>query len=67
MRSIGFPQNMKNRHSDVELPQSNVTVVEIWDPTTTEKDIEVVEQDLIHARSSLCAQGEQSFAWNLRC
>jgi hypothetical protein len=38
---------MKNRQSSVEEPQPNVTVVEIWDPATTEEDIEVIDQNLI--------------------
>jgi AraC family ethanolamine operon transcriptional activator len=42
---------MKNRQSSVEEPQPNVTVVEIWDPATTEEDIEVIHQNLIQLRS----------------
>jgi AraC family ethanolamine operon transcriptional activator len=42
---------MKSRQTNVELPQPNVTVVEIWDPATAEEDIEVIHQDLVQLRS----------------
>jgi len=42
---------MKNRQSHVQLPQPNVTVVDIWDPATAVDDIEVIHQDLVQLRS----------------
>jgi len=42
---------MKNRQSDVELPQPNVTVVEIWDPATAEEDKGVIDQYLVQLRT----------------
>lgn len=49
--SIGFPQSMKTRQSDIEVPQPHVTVVEICDPTTAEEDIEVIKQNVVQLRS----------------
>ncbi|HTT21563.1 MAG TPA: helix-turn-helix domain-containing protein [Candidatus Sulfotelmatobacter sp.] len=37
--------------SRVEPPKPNVTVVEIWDPSTAGEDIEVIHQDLVQLRS----------------
>jgi len=42
---------MKNRQSNVQLPQPNVTVVEIWDPATAGEDVEVIHQNLVQLRS----------------
>jgi len=36
--------------SNVESPNPNVTVVEIWDPATMEKDKEVIDQYLVQLR-----------------
>jgi AraC family transcriptional regulator, ethanolamine operon transcriptional activator len=49
--SIGYPQTVKTRQGNVELTQSHVTVVEIWDPITAEEDTEVVNQSLVQLRS----------------
>jgi AraC family ethanolamine operon transcriptional activator len=42
---------MKVRQNKVRVPQANVTVVEIRDPTTAGEDIEVIEQNLVQLRS----------------
>ena len=42
---------MKTWQSNVGLPQSHVTVVEICDPITAEEDMEVLNQSLVQLRS----------------
>ncbi len=48
---------MKTRQINVGAPHPHVTVVEICDPTITEDDIEVVNQNLVQLQSEpLCAR-----------
>jgi hypothetical protein len=37
---------MNARQNNVELHQPNVTMAEIWDPTTAGEDVEVIHQEL---------------------